>query len=1187
MSFTHLHLHTEYSLLDGACRIGPLVKRAKELGQNALAITDHGVMYGVIDFYRACKKEGIKPVIGCEVYVAPRSRFDKTFEYDREYYHLILLCENNKGYQNLIKLVSLAFTEGFYSKPRIDCELMEKYHEGLICLSACLSGEIPKRLLRGEYDEALEKAKYYQSVFGKDNYFIELQNHGIEEQRRVNPQLIRIAREIGAGLVVTNDCHYIDKDDSKLHKILLCIQTNHTVHDENKAEFKTDEFYLKSEDELRELFPDLDEAFDNTAKIAERCNVDFEFGKRKLPEFKTPNDEDHYEYLRRLSYEGLYERYGKAPSKSLIERLEYELSVINRMGFVDYFLIVSDFVRYAKSRDIPVGPGRGSGAGSLCAYCIGITGVDPIKYDLLFERFLNPERVSMPDFDIDFCKERRSEVIDYVINKYHADHVAQIVAFGTMQARGAVRDVGRVLDIPYATVDKIAKMIPFSLDMTVDNALKTSAELMRAYNSDDTAKEILDIARSLEGVPRNITLHAAGVVITDRPVSDYVPLAKSDDAVVTQFTMTTLEELGLLKMDFLGLRNLTVIHDAELMIRRREPSFSIDEISYDEKDVYDMISSGNTDGVFQFESGGMKNVLTQLKPNRFEDLIAVISLYRPGPMKFIPDYLSNRRDPKRATYKHPLLEPILSVTNGCIVYQEQVMQIFRALAGYSLGRADIVRRAMSKKKHDVMEREKDIFINGLINERGEVEVEGCLRRGIDKNTALSIFSDMESFASYAFNKSHAAAYAAVTYQTAYLKCRYKREYMAALLSSVIDSRNKTAVYISECHRMGVAVLPPSVNESESKFTVSGGNIRFGLSAVKNLGLGFIDGIIRERKSKPYASYYDFCKRCGGIGLNARSLESLIKCGALDNLGPNRRQMLAVMKTILDDLEYDRRKGSAGQISLFDMGGDSRDAGIVIPPMQEFPLSELLAQEKEMAGMYLSGHPIDAYADFAAAIRADSVSEILDSDSGRYSDKSKVRLVVTVTKNRSQITKNNKMMAFVEVEDRFSSCEVIVFPNVLEEYAPLLYEGAVIQLEGTLSCKEEEEPKVIADRVVALPPADRLKIPEKSAAPRASDNGYRKPVPRDPSQPSRSAVPTQPVPVKGEVRLYLKVPSLESIQYLKAKNILEIFPGSTKVIFYLSDSKTQMMSPPSLWTKLNDTMLRELICRLGEENVRIK
>ncbi len=1165
MSFTHLHVHTEYSLLDGACRISRLVERAKELGQDALAITDHGVMYGVIDFYRECKKRGIRPIIGCEVYVAPRSRFDKTFELDREYYHLILLCENQTGYQNLMKLVSLAFTDGFYNKPRVDDELLEKYHEGLICLSACMSGEVPKRILADDDNGALERARYYQRVFGKENYFIELQNHGIMEQERLNLKLIRIARTIDAGLVVTNDCHYIRKEDSNLHDILLCIQTNSTVQNK-KMGFETEEFYLKSEEEMRAVFGDLDEAFENTVKIAERCHVEFEFGNRKLPDFKTPDNEDHYEYFRRLCYDGLYRHYGQNPDQSLIRRLDYELSVIRKMGFVDYFLIVNDFVQYAKSKDIPVGPGRGSGAGSLCAYCIGITGIDPIKYDLLFERFLNPERVSMPDFDIDFCKDRRSEVIDYVICKYGEDHVAQIVAFGTMQARGAVRDVGRVLDIPYATVDKIAKMIPFSLDMTLDKALSLSSELRQSYHQDATVKQIIDIARALEGVPRHITMHAAGVVITDQPVSNYVPLAKSDEAVITQFTMTTLEELGLLKMDFLGLRNLTVIHDAETMIRRSVPLFRVDEIDYSDKAVYDMISTGNTDGVFQFESGGMKNVLAQLKPERFEDLIAVISLYRPGPMDSIPTYIRNRHQPKLITYKHPLLEPILNVTNGCIVYQEQVMQIFRSLAGYSLGRADIVRRAMSKKKHDVMEREKQIFIHGLMDDNGNVEVEGCLRRGIDEQTALSIFSEMESFASYAFNKSHAAAYAALSYQTAYLKCHYPREYMAALLSSVIESQNKTAVYIGECHRLGISVLPPSVNESDSKYTVSSGHIRFGLSAVKNLGLAFINAIISERRIRPYQSYYDFCRRLNGKGLNARSLESLIKCGALDHLDCNRRQMLSVSKTILDDLEYERRRGGgAGQISLFDMDSLGAQNEIAIPALEEFPLIELLNMEKEMAGMYLSGHPIDAYANFAKSVDADKISDIMNIEEGRYRDRSKVRLIVTVNKNKTQLTKNNKMMAFADVEDRYGTCEIIIFPNVLEASRDALYAGAVIDIEGTLSMKEEEEPRVLADKITLLPPADELT--RKNSKPKNTQANV--------IDPHRLQT------------LYLRIPSLDCKEYRKAKNILEIFSGNTRVIFYLSETKEKLLAPRSLWTTPNPTMLGELSFQLGEENVILK
>ena len=807
MPFTHLHVHTEYSLLDGACRIKEIASAAKRKGFSSLAITDHGVMYGVIDFYRACKKEGIHPVIGCEVYVAPKSRFEKS-KLER-YYHMVLLCENNTGYQNIIKLVSLGFTEGFYNKPRIDDTLLEKYHDGLICLSACLAGEIPQRLLSNDYAGAKTKAEYYRDLFGKDNFYIELQDHGIDEQKRVIPDLVRISREIGVGLVATNDSHYIEKEDAETHGILLCIQTGSNINEENKMEFQTNEFYLKTEEEMRAVFGDHPEALDNTQRIADRCNVEFEFGVRKLPRFDVPDNEDHLDYFRRGCYEGLRRHYGEKPGQSLIERLEYEIGTISKMGFVDYYLIVNDFVQYAKRRGIPVGPGRGSGAGSLCAYCIGITDIDPIKYNLLFERFLNPERVSMPDFDIDFCKKRRGEVIDYVVEKYGHDRVAQIISFGTMAARGAIRDVGRALAMPYADVDVIAKQVPFELNITIDKAIAANPALKLQYDYDPKAKQLIDIARKIEGMPRHATMHAAGVVITDKPVSDYVPLSKNDDNVVTQFTMTTLEELGLLKMDFLGLRNLTVIDDAEKLIARTHPEYSADNIRDDDKRVFAMISKGNTEGVFQFESQGMKNVLTQLKPDCVEDLIAVLSLYRPGPMDSIPTYIDCRHNPSHIRYKHPALKNILDVTYGCIVYQEQVMQIFRELAGYSLGRADIVRRAMSKKKHDVMEREREIFINGLTEDSGKIVVEGCVRRGIDRASAISIFSEMESFASYAFNKSHAAAYAAVSYKTAWLKCYYPREYMAALLSSVLDNRNKLATYITECRRLGIAVLPPS------------------------------------------------------------------------------------------------------------------------------------------------------------------------------------------------------------------------------------------------------------------------------------------------------------------------------------------------------------------------------------------
>ena len=1172
MSFAHLHVHSEYSLLDGACRIDKLVSAAKNLGQTAIAITDHGVMYGVIDFYRACKKQGIKPVIGCEVYVAPRSRFDKTFDFDKEYYHLVLLCENNKGYENLTKLVSKGFVDGFYNKPRVDFELLEKYHEGLICLSACLAGQVPKALLNNDYEKALQIAKRYQGIFGKDNYFIELQNHGIKEQDITNPMLVNIARDIDAGLVVTNDCHYIEQNDCDTHQILLCIQTNHTVNDDNKMEFQTNEFYLKSESQMRSLFPNLQQAFDNTQLIADRCNVDIQFGVRKLPDYQVPNSEDHFEYFKRLCFEGLHKYYGENPDSFLIDRLNYELDTIRTMGFVDYFLIVADFVNYAKSVDIPVGPGRGSGAGSLCAYCIGITGIDPIKYNLIFERFLNPERVSMPDFDIDFCKERRGEVIDYVIRKYGADRVAQIIAFGTMAARGSVRDVGRALAMPYASVDAVAKLIPTDINMTIKKALSISSELKKTYDTDNQVKKLLDVAMSIEGMPRHITIHAAGVVITDRLVSDYVPLSKSDDSVVTQFTMTTLEELGLLKMDFLGLRNLTVIKDCVDMIKESDPDFDIDNIEEDDKAVFNMMSMGNSDGVFQFESQGMKNVLVQLKPRSIEDLIAVISLYRPGPMDSIPMYINNRHNPSKIRYEHPLLENILDVTNGCIVYQEQVMQIFRTLAGYSLGRADIVRRAMSKKKHDVMEKEKHIFVHGLVDENGNIEVDGCLRRGVDEKTALSIFSQMESFASYAFNKSHAAAYANVAYQTAYLKCHYKKQYMAALLSSVLDNQNKMATYISECQRLGILVLPPHVNESMSGFSVINGNIRFGLTAIRNLGKNFIEMLVKEREKSAFVSFYDFCKRMNNKGLNSRALESLIKCGALDNLGANRRQMLSVMKTVLEDLEYDRRKNVSGQMSFFDMGDIKKDVPIEIPDLQEFELMELLYMEKEMAGMYLSGHPIDSYKDFSKAIGADSISDILLSeDSSRYRDNSKVKLVCIVTKNKTQITKSNQMMAFVTVEDRYANAELIVFPKVLSQFSSSLYVGAVLEVIGTLNFKEDEEPRIICEKITALPPAQKLKsyVAQHLKA-----------------QPKEKAK-QQTTNEQNEQKLYLRIDDMQSIKYKKTINMLELFSGTTKVVFYITSEKKQLLAPASLWVKPNPTMLNELKSYLGEENVVLK
>lgn len=1202
MSFVHLHLHTEYSLLDGACRIEKLVKKIKELGQTAVAVTDHGVMYGAIDFYRACKKEGIKPVIGCEVYVAPSSRFDKLKTAGRDYYHMVLLCKNETGYKNLIKLVSKGFTEGFYVKPRIDDSLLREYHEGLICLSACLAGEIPALLMNGDYTGAKNKAVYYRELFGEDNFYLELQNHGIREQQEINPKIISISQETGIPLVVTNDSHYINAEDSRLHQILLCIQTNHTVYDDNKMEFATQEFYVKSEEEMKKAFSGMDEAllekaFENTAEIAERCNVEFEFGVRKLPNFDVPNGEDHYEYFKRRCYEGLKKHYGENPDDSLKERLEYELTTIKKMGFVDYYLIVDDFVNYAKSAGIPVGPGRGSGAGSLCAYCVGITGIDPIKYNLLFERFLNPERVSMPDFDIDFCTERRGEVIDYVIRKYGKDRVAQIVAFGTMAARGSVRDVGRVLAMPYGSVDVIAKLIPQDPGMTIEKALAVNSQLKDKYDTDPAVKNLLDIAMSIEGMPRNTTTHAAGVVITDRPVDDYVPLGRNDDTIVTQFTMTTLEELGLLKMDFLGLRNLTVINDAVEMIKAGGKQVSIDNIDIEDKDVYKMMAQGFTEGVFQFESQGMRNVLTQLGPTSIEDLIAVISLYRPGPMDSIPMYIENSHHPEKVKYKNPMLKDILDVTYGCIVYQEQVMQIFRTLAGYSLGRADIVRRAMSKKKHDVMEKEKEIFINGLVDENGKVEVEGCLRRGVDKNTALSIFSEMESFASYAFNKSHATAYAVVSYQTAWLKYHYPRQYLAALLTSVLDRQNKLAVYIGECKRLKIRVLPPHINYSRNTFTVVGSDIRFGLMAIKNLGKNFIDAVIQERKNGKFKSLYDFCSRMYGQGTNSRGIESLIKSGAFDGLGANRRQMLTSLKTILDGVEYDRKRNMAGQLSIFDMGTDTEGKSFdepVYPKLEEFSQEELLAMESEIAGMYLSGHPLDAYDDYCQRVKNDKIGDITDPDNQeKYTDGTKVRLVCVVKSIKTQLTKTNQMMAFVSVEDKYGTCELLAFPKIFALYGAYIKKGAVLDISGSVNCSADEEPKIICYMVRTAVVEEGVHQEQQSKAsypPHPSYNGNYGGYGSREGQGSFTpyAQTERGFPKRQEnISLYLKVDKMNGKKYKKAKQIIDIFDGSTPLFLYLEDDKKLLKAPRNMWVDINDVMLSELSSRLGEENVKIK
>lgn len=1183
MAFVHLHVHSEYSLLDGACRLTELIKQTKELGMNAVAVTDHGNMYAAVDFYKLAKKEGIKPIIGCEVYVAPRTRFDRVHELDRENRHLVLLCKNNQGYQNLIQLVSKAWTEGFYNKPRIDYSLLEQYHDGLICLSACLAGEIPKLLSNREITAATQLAQKYERLFGKGNFYLELQQHGIPKQRFVNSQLIKISQDTGIPLVVTNDCHYIKKENSFMHKVLLCIQTNHTVNDENGMEFPTEEFYLKSEEEMRMLFPELSQAYDNTAKIAQECNVEFEFGKTKLPHFDVPGNEDHFEYFKRRCYDGLYCHYGENPDKAITDRLEYELKTIKKMGYVDYYLIVHDFVSYAKSVSIPVGPGRGSGAGSLAAYCIGITGIDPIKYNLLFERFLNPERVSMPDFDIDFCKDRRQEVIDYVIRKYGDDHVAQIIAFGTMAARGAIRDVGRAMAVSYSVCDTIAKLIPFEIGMTIDKALNTVSELKQAYDSDENIKQLIDMAKSIEGMPRHATTHAAGVVITEKPVSFYVPLAKNDEAVVTQYTMTTLEELGLLKIDFLGLRNLTVINDAVGMISDKADDFNIKNIDLCDKGVFDMLSQGLSEGVFQFESQGMKAVLTQLKPESLEDLIAVIALYRPGPMDSIPKYIENRHNPEKITYNHPLLANILDVTYGCIIYQEQVMQIFRTLAGYSLGRADIVRRAMAKKKKDIMEREHKIFIEGLIADNGTVEVDGCLRRGVDRETADAVYAQMENFASYAFNKSHAAAYATVAYQTAYLKYHYPKEYLAALMTTVLDNGNKLAGYISECHRIGIQVLPPHVNSSYGGFTVTDdSSIRFGLLAVRNLGKNLIDEIVKERKNGQYTSFYNFCKRLSRKGMNIRSLESLIRCGSLDGLDANRRQMMMSAKPIMDGLDSDKRRNLDGQLSLFDMDGiDEKQFEPKLPEVDEFSSGDMLAMEKEMTGMYLSGHPMAEFIGSRLEKKCDKLMHILEASNdgySKYKDGTSVRILAIVTAVRTKITKNNSSMAFVTIEDLSGACEMLMFPQVYSDSRQLMREGTILEILGAVSIKEDEEPKIICNKVFK---ADKKSVQSTLNSSNTQEARAVEVAAQPQKLPQSSTLPAHPR------HLYLRVKRQNCHEHKKAMQILDIFDGDTPVSFYYEDVKKYDNLPIKNNVFINDVMINELKRLLGVENVVIK
>ena len=1152
MSFVHLHLHSEYSLLDGACRIDGLMDRVKELGQTAVAITDHGVMYGCIDFYKAAKAAGVKPIIGCEVYVARRGMKDKVHGLDNDPYHLVLLCENRTGYENLCYLVSEAFIHGFYGKPRVDLELLSQHHEGLIALSACLGGAIPQCLLREDYEGAKEYALKLSDIFGEGNFFLELQDHGIDEQRPVNQGVQRLARETGLPLVVTNDAHYLRREDAKMQDVLLCIQTGKTVDDQNRMKFQTEEFYVKSEEELRELFPGLDEAFENTVKIAERCNLEFTFHEYHLPAFPVPEGYTNEGYFRELCYQGFRERYPDQP-KEYAERLEYEIGVISSMGYVNYYLIVWDFIRYAKEQGIPVGPGRGSGAGSIAAYCMHITEVDPMKYALIFERFLNPERVSMPDFDTDFCQERRPEVIEYVMRKYGTDHVAQIATFGTMAARGAIRDVGRALNFTYAETDVVAKLVPGTPHITLKEAMEVSPKLKEMYEADERVKTLIDTAMSLEGMPRNSSTHAAGVVITAQPVYSYVPLSCNDETIVTQYTMTTIEELGLLKMDFLGLRNLTVIDDAEKEIQKIDPDFSMKTIPDDDAATFAMLSDGKTQGVFQLESAGMTGVCINMKPSSIEDITAIVALYRPGPMDSIPRFIANKLDARKVTYKTPMLEPILKVTYGCIVYQEQVIEIFRSLGGYTMGQADNIRRAISKKKMKVIEAERKVFVYGDPAQN----IPGCVGHGVPEAVAQSIYDEIVDFANYAFNKAHAVCYAIVAYQTAYLKCHYPRQYMAALMTSVLDSATKIAGYIAECKELGIPVLPPDLNHSEDHFTVEGDAIRFGLGAVKNVGLGLIRTMVKKRQEGgPFKSLEDFIERMGEGELNKRAVENFIKCGAADCFGNHRSELLAVYDSMMDAIASSRKKNLEGQMGLFGMLEEEDEAArIPIPKLNEMQKAELLALEKETMGIYISGHPMDDYREILKNTHVVRIGTLMDEES-RFEDDQIVSVAGIVQTVKMKTTRNNSVMAYITVEDDTAAIEMLAFSNVLGQFGGYLRDGAAVVITGRLSLRDDNEPQIVINR--ARPISDF-----------AGGN------------PEPAAQPPRQMPRQGT--LYLRLPSEEGKLYPKIRAIVNMFPGDSGVVLYFADTGARRGARATL----AESMLRELQNVLGEGNVVVK
>ena len=1153
MSFVHLHVHSEYSLLDGACRIDGMMDRVKELGQSAIAITDHGVMYGCIDFYKAAKAAGIKPIIGCEVYVARRNMSDRVHGIDNDPYHLVLLCKNRQGYENLCRMVSEAFVEGFYGKPRVDLSLLRQYHEGLIATSACLGGAIPQYLMEEDYSAAKEYALQLSGIFGEDNFYLELQDHGIDVQRPVNQGIQRLARETGLPLVVTNDAHYLRKSDAAMQDVLLCIQTGKTVDEPNRMKFETEEFYLKSEEELRQLFPNCDEAFENTVKIADRCNLEFTFHEYHLPSFPVPEGYTNEAYFRKICMDGFRERY-ENPPREYVDRLEYEIGVISRMGYVNYYLIVWDFIRYAKEQGIPVGPGRGSGAASIVAYCMHITEVDPMKYALIFERFLNPERVSMPDFDTDFCQERRGEVIEYVMRKYGADHVAQIATFGTMAARGAIRDVGRALNFSYAETDVVAKLVPGTPHITLEEALKISPKLKGMYDGDERVRLLIDTARSLEGMPRNSSTHAAGVVITAEPVYTYVPLSRNDDTIVTQYTMTTIEELGLLKMDFLGLRNLTVIKDAEQQIQLLNPNFLMDKVPDDDPETFKMLTEGKTQGVFQLESAGMTGVCVNMKAGSIEDITAIVALYRPGPMDSIPTFIANKLDHRKVTYKTPMLEPILKVTYGCIVYQEQVIEIFRSLGGYTMGQADNIRRAISKKKMKIIEAERKVFVYG----DSAQNITGCIGHGVPEAVAQSIYDEIVDFANYAFNKAHAVCYAVVAYQTAYLKCHYPRQYMAALMTSVLDSAVKVSGYIAECREMGIAVLPPDINHSFDNFTVEGDAIRFGLGAVKNVGRGLIRSMVaRRNEGGPFKTLEDFIERMGEGELNKRAVENFIKCGAMDCFGHNRSELLAVYDSMMDSIASSRKKNLEGQMGLFALLDEEEEAAarIPIPKLPERDRAELMAMEKETTGIYISGHPMDDYRKYLKNTHVVPIGNLMSEES-KYEDEQIVSVAGIVQSVKMKTTRNNSVMAYVTVEDDTASIELLAFSNVLNQYSGYMKENNPVAIVGRLSLRDDKEPQIVVNRV--------------------------RPI----SDFAREEPESLPEPIQQKIRqgtLYLRLPTEDQKLYPKIRAILNMFPGDSTAVLYFADTKQRRGTRVALM----DSMLQELRSVLGETNVVIK